>query len=229
MALLLNLDTATEVASISVSVDGVSKAFKQNEQQKEHASFVHFAIKELINEGGFNLGDVDAFSVTSGPGSYTGLRVGMATVKGFCYAFSKPLITVNTLEVMAKAAIDTLDYKDEKLLLCPMIDARRMEVFTAIYDADLKNVVQPQSLILNETTFHDILAKQKIIFFGSGSGKFEEINLTANANFKNIVSNARNLGSLAESYFNRKCFSDVTYSQPNYFKDFYSPIKSLNG
>ncbi len=226
MALLLNLDTATEVASICISVDGISKAFKQNEQQREHASFVHLAIKELIDEGGFNLGDVDAFSVTSGPGSYTGLRVGMATVKGFCYAFSKPLITVNTLEVMAKAAIDTLTYKEEKSLLCPMIDARRMEVFTALYDADFKNIIQPQSLILNETTFQDILAKHKIIFFGSGSSKFKAVYPTSNGVFKSIVSTAKNLASLAERDFNNKRFSDVTYSQPNYFKDFYNPIRS---
>jgi len=228
LALLLNLDTATEVASICISVSGISKAFRQNEHQKEHGSFVHGAIQELIYEVGCDLADIDAFSVTSGPGSYTGLRVGMSTVKGLCYAFSKPLITVNTLEVMAKAAIDTLVSKNEKPLICPMIDARRMEVFTALYDTDIKSVVQPQCLVLNETVFEDFLTKEKIIFLGSGSFKFKTLMSSPNAHFESIISDARNLAILAESDFNEKCFADVTYSQPNYFKEFYNTSKNQN-
>jgi tRNA threonylcarbamoyladenosine biosynthesis protein TsaB len=179
-----------------------------------------------LEEARFTLHDIDAFSVTSGPGSYTGLRVGMATAKGFCYAFSKPLIAVNTLEVMAKAALDTVYDKDEKQLFCPMIDARRMEVFTALYDAELKNIVQPKSLVLDETAFADFLARGEIIFFGSGSTKFKTIISGSNASFRTVTSNAKNLATLAERTFYKKIFADVSYCQPNYFKEVHTVTKS---
>jgi tRNA threonylcarbamoyladenosine biosynthesis protein TsaB len=225
LALLLNLDTATEVASVSISVDGVSVAYKQNEYQKEHASFVHAAIEEMLEEGGFKLKDMDAFSVTSGPGSYTGLRVGMATAKGFCYAFSKPLLAINTLEVMAKAAIDTVSDKDAVKFLCPMIDARRMEVFTAVYDTELRVIVPPQSMVLDSTAFDSFLEEGKIIFFGCGSVKFKEMKSGSSSLFKSITSNAKNVAHLAERNFNKRIFSDVSYSQPDYFKEFYTQLK----
>lgn len=225
MALLLNLDTATEIASICISLDGASIGYKQNEHKKEHASFVHLAIKEMLEEGGFKLEDFDAFSVTSGPGSYTGLRVGMAAVKGFCYAFSKPLIAVNTLEAMASAALDTIDNKNELDILCPMIDARRIEVFTALYDADLKTIFPPQPLVLDEKTFDYLLTERQITFFGSGSEKFQKMKTGSSAMFKNVESNAKNLATLAERDFNRELFADVSYSQPQYFKDFFTPSK----
>ena len=225
MALLLNIDTATEVASVCVSLNGSSVAFKENKHQKEHASFVHAAVKSILEEAGIQLKDVDAFAVTSGPGSYTGLRVGMATAKGFCYAFSKPLIAINTLEVMAKAALDINAGLDETTLLCPMIDARRMEVFTAIFDYNLKTLLPPQPLILEENTFNSLITEEKIIFFGSGSAKFKLVTTLKNAVFENIESDAKNLASLADQAFQQKKFTDVSYSEPNYFKDFQSTAK----
>lgn len=225
MALLLNIDTATEVASVCVSENGSSLAFKENQHQKEHASFVHAAVESVLIEAGLKLADIDAFAVTSGPGSYTGLRVGMATAKGFCYAFSRPLITVNTLEVMAQAALETLAEIDESTLLCPMIDARRMEVFTALYDRQLTNLFSPQPMILEEGSFDSYMSDRKIIFFGSGSSKFRALKLAENAVFEEVGYNAKNLANLADKAFQQKNFADVTYSQPNYFKDFQSTLK----
>jgi tRNA threonylcarbamoyladenosine biosynthesis protein TsaB len=189
---------------------------------KEHASFVHLATKEILKEGGFQLKDVDAFSVTSGPGSYTGLRVGMATVKGFCYALSKPLIAINTLEVMAKSAIDKIGGQNKELLFCPMIDARRMEVFAAIYDGRLKKLMSPRPLILEEGSFANYLTDFKIIFFGNGSEKWKALRDDRNTVFEQIESNAKHLAGLADTAFSQKDFADVTYSQPNYFKEFHS-------
>jgi tRNA threonylcarbamoyladenosine biosynthesis protein TsaB len=216
---LLNIDTATEVASVCISRNGSSLAFAENTYQREHASFINAAIKSIADEAGVQLKDMEAFAVTAGPGSYTGLRVGMATAKGFCYAFQKPLIAINTLEVMAAAALETIDI-DKEDWLCPMIDARRMEVFTALYDTSLRNMLEPQPLILEEKSFDDYMTQRKIRFFGSGSPKFREIKSAEKAVFEHVVYTAKNLATLADKAFQQKKFSDVSYSEPQYFKDF---------
>ncbi len=225
MSLLLNIDTATEVASVCVTLNGSLLALAKNEHQREHASFVHTAITDILHQAGYTLKDIDAFAVTSGPGSYTGLRVGMATAKGFCYAFSKPLIAVNTLEVMANAALEEINDMKENVLLCPMIDARRMEVFTGLYDLLLTIILPPGAVILEESSFNEYLTENKIIFFGSGSVKFKGVKTDKNALFQHIEFSAKHLGSLADKAFQQNKFSDVSYSQPNYFKDFYTTSK----
>lgn len=225
MALLVNIETATEVASVSISRSGHSLAFRKSENQREHASFVHAAIAEALREAGIALAQIDAFAVTSGPGSYTGLRVGMATAKGFCYAFSRPLITLNTLEVMASAAVEVMGNADENVLLCPMIDARRMEVFTGLFDNQLENILPVQPLVLTENSFNNFITKGKIVFFGSGSKKFRPLIQHQNAVFGEVEYDAKNLGRLADTAFQEEKFADVSYSQPNYFKDFHFAVK----
>lgn len=220
MALLLNIDTATEVASACISSNGSSLAFIENRNQREHASFINAAIDSILNEAGLQLKDIDALALTSGPGSYTGLRVGMATAKGFCYALGKPLIAINTLEVMAEAALETIK-TDKDTWLCPMIEARRMEVFTALYDIELKNILPPQPLILEEKSFDTYITEREIVFFGSGSLKFKALNGSANARFEHAAHNAKHLAIIADKAFQQKKFSDVSYSEPEYFKDFH--------
>src|SRR6187431_295345 len=153
MALILNIDTAVDVASICLAKDGNVLSIARNESQKDHASWLHIAIKEIFEKNTLELGSVDAIAVTGGPGSYTGLRIGMATAKGICYALNKPLIALNTLHVMANAA-----KKEKADLLCPMIDARRMEVFTAMYSKDLQIVKEPAAIELNEKSFDEELS-----------------------------------------------------------------------
>jgi tRNA threonylcarbamoyladenosine biosynthesis protein TsaB len=225
LALLLNIDTATEIASVCVSLNGVSVAFQENQHQKEHASFVHAAISHIVEEAGYSLKDIEAFAVTSGPGSYTGLRVAIATAKGFSYAFSKPLILVNTLEVMAKAALQSGYPFGKTDLLCPMIEARRMEVFTALYDTSLKNILPPQPMVLDEESFNNFMTERGVVFFGSGSLKFRSALSSKNGVFASINHSAKDLGMLSEQAFQRKSFSNVSYSQPFYFKDFQSAVK----
>lgn len=225
MPLLLNIDTATEIASVCVTKNGSSLFFLKNEHQKEHASFVHTAIADVLDATAYKLKDIDGFAVTSGPGSYTGLRVGMAAAKGFCYALSKPLIAINTLEVMTKAASDTIGESEDNLLFCPMIDARRMEVFTAIYNSDIEAILSPRAVILEEGMFSSYLIKNKMLFFGSGSKKFIAAELNENYVFADIKHNACHLGSLADAAFQKKNFSDLSYSEPTYFKDFHSITK----
>ena len=169
MALILNIDTAVDVASICLAKDGKILSIAKNESQKDHASWLHIAIKEIFEKNNLELGSVDAIAVTGGPGSYTGLRIGMATAKGICFALNKPLISLNTLLVMANAA------KEESAdLLCPMIDARRMEVFTAIYTKELEIVKDPAAITLNENSFAEYLSSNSICFFGNGSNKFHD-------------------------------------------------------
>lgn len=190
----------------------------QSEHQREHASFIHVAAGRVVKKAGYVLEDIEAFAVTSGPGSYTGLRVGMAAAKGFCYALSKPLIAINTLEVMAKAARDTVNIEKD-VLLCPMIDARRMEVFTALYNSDIENIVSPQAIILQKGIFDDYTINRKILFFGSGSEKFKKLETSPNGKFIETVYSAKYLGKLADKAFAQKKFSDMSYSVPDYFKD----------
>src|SRR5665647_1745116 len=147
MALILNIDTATESAIISISekdkiIDSVT-----NSNQKDHASFLQPAIKNLLQKADLSINKLNAIAVTAGPGSYTGLRVGMASAKGLCYALKIPLITINTLEVMALSSLKQIH--DPSALYCPMIDARRMEVFTAVYDHHLTEIIKPCSMILD--------------------------------------------------------------------------------
>ena len=133
-----------------------------NEDPKSHAAFLHTAIHKILHNNDISVNDLKAIGVTNGPGSYTGIRVGLATAKGLCYALKIPLITFNTLEVMAVSAIENI--KDKNAFYCPMIDARRMEVFTAVYDADMNPVEQPSAIDLADKSYQEYLANSQFIF-----------------------------------------------------------------
>lgn len=215
---MLNIDTAVETASVCLAENDTVLNVKENPSPKDSASWIHTAIKELLEEKNFTLHQLSAVAVTAGPGSYTGLRVGMATAKGLCYVLGVPLITVNTLQVMAVAALEeTTD------LLCPMIDARRTEVFTAVYNHNLKAVVPPQNLVLSENTLKEALQTQTVTFFGNGSFKFQRMIKHPNAVFKDIGANAKHLAVLAYKALTRREQADLAYSEPFYGKEFYSP------
>ena len=145
MSLILNIDTATEKAHVSLSNDAVILQSLYNESQKDHAGFLQPAILRLVKDAAVSLKNIDAVAVTAGPGSYTGLRVGMASAKGICYALQKPLIALNTLEVMAASALyhPGIHAANPVDLFCPMIDARRMEVYTALYNRQLETILAP--------------------------------------------------------------------------------------
>ena len=220
MALILNIDTAVDVASLCLAKDGEVLSIARNESQKDHAAWLHIGIKEIFEKNGLELRSVDAIAVTGGPGSYTGLRIGMATAKGICFALNKPLISLNTLLVMGNAA------KNESAdLLCPMIDARRMEVFTAIYTKELKIVKDPAAITLNENSFAEYLSNNSICFFGNGSNKFQAIEKSPQAFFSNIKTDASSMISLSEKSFTEKKFADLAYAEPLYLKEFYTPAK----
>lgn len=217
MSIILNIDTAVQTSSICLAENNRSINVKVNPSQKDSAMWLHVAIKELLEEENFTLQQLDALAVSEGPGSYTGLRVGMATAKGLCYALKKPLITINTLHMMACAA-----QKQHGGLLCPMIDARRMEVFTAVFDQQLNFILPSTNLILTQESFNDLLQKNNLLFFGNGSPKFQMITKHPNAEFATIETNAENIAELSYKKFLSENFADLAYSQPFYGKDFHS-------
>ncbi|HEY4336428.1 MAG TPA: tRNA (adenosine(37)-N6)-threonylcarbamoyltransferase complex dimerization subunit type 1 TsaB, partial [Puia sp.] len=183
MALILNIDTATEKAGICLAQDGVSLALAENLAQKEHAAWLHPAIDQMMKDTGVRLRDLQAVAVTAGPGSYTGLRVGMAAAKGFCFALDIPLIAEDTLRTMAFAAKEQLDDVD---LLCPMIDARRMEVFTAMYRGDLSTIMPSTAVVVDPNSFDPWLQDHRVSFFGDGSGKCKPIIINPRAHFTQV-------------------------------------------
>lgn len=222
MALILNIDTATETAGVCLSQDGAVLFALQHEEQKNHAAFVQPAISAVIEETGLSLNALDAIAVTAGPGSYTGLRVGLATVKGLSFTLGKPLILVNTLEVMAKA-VEREALLLQVDLLCPMIDARRLEVFTALYTPYLREVRAPAPLLLTADSFSNDLDTQKVLFSGSGHVKFRGLTHHPHAVFTDTVHTASDLAALASVAFHENRFADLAYSEPFYLKDFYNP------
>lgn len=224
MALILNIDTATECAIVSISDDDKILESATNNNQKDHASFLQPAIKNILDKLDLSINKLEAVAVTAGPGSYTGLRVGMASAKGLCYALKIPLITINTLEIMALSAI--IQVKKNDVLYCPMIDARRMEVFTAVYDFDMNEIIKPCSIILDKDSFIDLLKTNTIYFSGSGVIKFKEISQNENAIFSNSEIFPEAMAQLAYKNFLNKTFADVASSAPIYLKEFYTIASS---
>ena len=221
--IILNIDTALEQAIISLSDGSNILDFISNNEQKSHASILHPAIKGLLKKHNLNPNQLDAISVIVGPGSYTGLRVGMAAAKGLCYALKIPMIAISTLELMARNAVIAEDFKD--IRYCPMIDARRMEVYTALYDVKLDELISPTSVILDDHVYAEELEKGKIIFFGNGSKKFEMVQKHSAAIYRSYEILPQTMGLMSLEKFNKKEFSNLWSDQPLYIKDFFT-IKS---
>jgi tRNA threonylcarbamoyladenosine biosynthesis protein TsaB len=224
MALILNIDTSSETASICLSKDAVPLMIMENKDQKDHAAWLHVAVKKMMHETGYATKDLQAIAVAIGPGSYTGLRVGMAAAKGFSYALHIPLITENTLYLMAFAVKDQVgEFVDA--LICPMIDARRMEVFTALYSKELREIATPSAMILNKNSFEEHHSEKHIYFTGSGAHKWKELNSNPNAGFLDTPILAQYLGNISHNKYLIKEFTDLIYSEPTYVKDFFTHAK----
>lgn len=218
MNYILNIDTAQELASVSLSLNGTCIAVLQNEIQQEHARFLHPAIKQILNSNKIELEQLSAVAVTGGPGSYTGLRVGMAAAKGICHALDLPLISLCTLKTMANAVKITAT--ERGALICPMIDARRMEVFTALFNHHLEPLISPMALILNEQSFTSNLEINQILFLGSGSFKFESMIANMNAIFLTQSQWMDSMCELSYEALKLKVFSNLATLSPNYVKEY---------
>jgi len=223
MSLILNIDTAIDIAHISVAKDGELLAEILNTDPKKHGSFLQPAIQSLLKNAAILIHELDAIAVSAGPGSYTGLRVGMASAKGLCYALNKPLISISTLEILAFSAIwDTRNQAiHPSTLFCPMIDARRMEIFTALYDQNLQTVLAPCAMVLDDNSFANSLLKNHILFFGNGTKKWQPVCKNPNAIFMPVSNNSLAMSKLAGEKFEQKDFANLYYSEPLYLKEFF--------
>lgn len=230
MALILHLETATTASSVALSLDGELLAVSERNEKNLHASVITLLIAEVLELAGVSLSRLNAISVSKGPGSYTGLRIGVATAKGLCYALDIPLIGINTLEAMSSGlqGMKTgLTWGKAALpeLLCPLIDARRMEVYMALFDPNGNAVRQTSAEIIDEHTFAPLLLTNQVVFFGDGAAKIEQLYPeNPRAIFiPDFLNSAAFQPALALAKFNHSVFETLHTFEPFYLKEFFSP------
>lgn len=215
MALILSIETSTRVCSVALHRDGETLSTQLHQIDKSHSSLLPGIVSEICDEAKVELKKLSAVAVSEGPGSYTGLRIGVTSAKGFCFALSIPLIAIPSLDVMIEAV--RKKFKGE-FYLCPMMDARRMEVYTKMTDQDDQEVWNLQPKILDENSFSEFT--KGVYLFGDGMPKFKEIVNQENLIFiEDIYPDAANMGRLAFEKFQASEFEDVAYFEPNYLKE----------
>lgn len=221
MAVILNIETSTNVCSVALTAEGMVLAHQEDMDGRNHAGLLSDYIKYCLDFAAEKELKLEAVAVSMGPGSYTGLRIGLSEAKGLAYALDIPLIGINTLKIMACQVMFTQELQGDEIFV-PMIDARRMEVYTAAYDFALEDVMPQQPLILDENSYSDILADNaNVLFFGNGSDKAKDVITSLNAKFiPDIVPLAIDMIALAEKAYSQRDFLDIAYSVPNYIKDF---------
>lgn len=221
MANILNIDTSTDVCSVALTSEGSVLEHREDYEGQNHAKVLSSFINDMLDYATPRGIKLDAVAVSMGPGSYTGLRIGLSEAKGLCFGSDIPLIGISTLELLT-VTVMFREFWDDDILFVPMIDARRKEVYTGVYDLALNKIMQPQPLILDENSFQEYKDKQ-IVFFGNGSDKAKDIIQLPNARFiKNIRPEAVNMMALSERSFRNNNFIDIAYSTPEYLKDFQS-------
>ena len=224
MSCILNIETSTSVCSVALSSEGEVLFEKSSFEGPSHAALLGVYVEEALGEMKKKGLRLDAVAVSSGPGSYTGLRIGVSVAKGLCFGYGIPLISIHTLEVLAVAALKEQDNAADRLY-CAMLDARRMEVYAAIYDASLKTVRETSADIVDADTYAAYLEKGKVCFFGNGAAKCREVITSPNAFFiDNIHPLAVNMIPLSEKAFAESQFEDVAYFEPFYLKEFQATI-----
>lgn len=221
MSCILNIETSTNVCSVALSQDGVCLYEDVNMEGPSHAQVLAGYVKNAVSFADSHAIPIDAIAISKGPGSYTGLRIGVSEAKGVAYGRDAKLLSVPTLKLLTVPILLGHDELPEDALLCPMIDARRMEVYCALYDRALNEVVQTQALVIDSDSFKEYLDKQPIYFMGNGADKCVKTIQHPNAHFiKNIVPRAKNMIPLAEMAMAKEQLEDVAYFEPFYLKEF---------
>jgi tRNA threonylcarbamoyladenosine biosynthesis protein TsaB len=227
MVIILNLETSTSVCSVSVAGDGEVLSAREQLDAKSHASQLIPFITEVLKESGLKPYDLSAIAVSKGPGSYTGLRIGVSTAKGMAYALNVPLIAIDTLYCMTSGYLGVHPelLNETSTLLCPMIDARRMEVYSAIYTSQLKLIRNTEAEIINRDSFHPLLLKNCIHFFGDGAMKCNDLIQSKSAVFvPDFHPSASFMGRITYATFKKERFENLAYFEPFYLKDFVATI-----
>ena len=217
MGLILSLETATAVCSVALHQDGKLVGMLELFQENIHAQKLVPLLETLLAQTGTERKALDAIAVSGGPGSYTGLRVGVSTAKGLAYALDLPLIGVDTLDALARRVLPFLEHKD---MVIPMIDARRMEVYCKVVGVGMTELLPLAPVVIDETSFGDFLAQGKVYFLGDANEKGMNVIRHGNAVFVPFLNSAVTVGELAEVKFNQEQFDDLAYFEPNYLKEF---------
>jgi len=228
MALILNIETSTAICSAALAKDGKLIGLQESSEHNVHAEKLAAFVDTLMGQAALPYSALNAIAVGTGPGSYTGLRIGTSTAKGLCYALNKPLIAIPTLKAMAMASAALLKRKD--ICYCSLIDARRLEVYTAIYTFEGNNVLPVEAKILDELSFTDILKDAGIAFAGDGMPKMKKLSPPEDTRriwLDEIYASSENMINLSEEAYSNKQFADVAYYEPFYLKDFVAGKKIM--
>lgn len=219
MALILSLETSTTVCSVALHNNGKLVASAEMHKEQSHASKLAVLIDQVVKLADIPMSAIQAIAVSEGPGSYTGLRIGVSTAKGLCFALDIPLLSVGTLSLLAKQI--QLKTILDNAWLCPMIDARRMEVYCQMFDSEMNALQTIEAKVIDEESFKESLSNHKIIFFGDGAAKCKSVITHSNAFFiSDIVPSAKELGILASEKFSRNEFENLVTFEPFYLKEF---------
>lgn len=225
--LILHIETATDICSVALTEGGLLLSLEESGPERSHATLLNGFIRQVFSGAGREPDQIDAIAVSKGPGSYTGLRIGVSTAKGFSYALRKPLLASGTLVNMTYGAladpgvIRLAEEYGERLLLCPMIDARRMEVYAGFYTTGVSEFRKVSADIIESATYSDILAGYRVCFFGNGAAKCREVLDHPHAYFpEGITPSAAHMLRPALERFGKRQFEDVAYFEPFYLKDF---------
>ena len=230
MAQILNIETSTEVCSVTIALNGQLLFKKESTDGLNHSKVLTVFIEQLLNENNLTAKSLDAVAVSKGPGSYTGLRIGVSVAKGLCYGLDIPLISVNSLEALGIFAAHNLDKyglnkTENDFLFCPLIDARRMEVYTALYNLNGEEIKPVSAEIIDDQFLAGLLENQKILFFGNGAEKCKTTITHKNALFLvPQTASAEYMQIIAEEKFRKNEFEDVAYFEPFYLKNFVATI-----
>ncbi len=232
--MILCLETATPSCSVALVHNGEVLACEEDPKGQNHSEKITLFIDSVMKKAGISYDQLDAVAVSMGPGSYTGLRIGVSTAKGICYAVSKPLIAVETLEAMAyggKVVISSERSERRNLLLIPAIDARRMEVYAAIFDENVNKIKDTEAVIIDENSFADLKKDHHLYLFGDGADKCAEIfaNDDKITVIKDFYCSAKYMNTIAQQKFNNSEFVDVAYFEPFYLKDFVPGTPTVKG
>ncbi len=216
MSLILSIETSSKNCSVSLSKDGVLlNCIEENSESFSHAESLHVFCEKIISQTNLSFSKIDAYAFSEGPGSYTGLRIGAAAIKGFAFCFEKPVILISTLKAMAYF------HKQKGRLLCPLMDSRKGEVYMALYDFNMKTLIAPHPHIISKQSLFPFLKQNKISFFGTGCEKLKQVLKHENAYFiSDIVPSSKYLIALAHFKYNQKIFADISNFEPLYLKEF---------
>ncbi len=229
--LILHIETATDICSVALSEGDQQLSLAESGAERSHAALLNAFIRKVFEESGREIEMINAVAISKGPGSYTGLRIGVSTAKGIAYALEKPMVASGTLDNMAHGALDQHSVREllrehgEKLLLCPMLDARRMEVYSCFYTTGMDVVREVSADVVDRDTYRELLENQPVCFFGNGSLKCEEVLDHPNAHFiRGLNPSASQMIIPALNRFRQNLFEDVAYFEPYYLKDFIATI-----